>query len=205
MELEKYNLKRDFNKTTEPKGMKKNSKGELRFVVQKHAASHLHYDFRLEIDRVLVSWAVPKGPSANPSDRRLAIRTENHPMDYIDFEGTIPKGEYGAGTVMAWDTGTYHAEGNSEVSQDNALMKKQLESGSIKVILEGAKLKGSWHLVLMKGDERQWLLIKGKDEYASATTELNPNSVVTGLDLETIAKENTSFNTLNLLSEKKKQ
>lgn len=204
MKLEKYNLKRDFKKTTEPQGINKKSKGQLHFVVQKHAASHLHYDFRLEIDGVLVSWAVPKGPSVNPSERRLAIQTEDHPMNYIDFEGTIPKGEYGAGTVMVWDAGAYHAEGNSDVSKDNVLMKKQLESGSIKVILEGTKLKGSWHLVLMKGEERQWLLIKGKDEYANAITEFNPDSVATGRDLETIAKENTVFENNDLSHEKKK-
>ena len=168
MGLEKYNEKRDFKKTREPKGIKKSSKGKLRFVVQKHDASRLHYDFRLEIDGVLVSWAVPKGPSANPADRRLAVQTEDHPIGYIDFEGTIPQGEYGGGTVMVWDIGTYHAEGNEDDARDNSLMKKQLRDGNIKVVLEGKKLKGSWHCVMMKGEDRQWLLMKGEDEHSGS-------------------------------------
>ena len=187
MALEKYNAKRDFKKTKEPKGIKKSSKGQLRFVVQKHAASHLHYDFRLEINGVLVSWAVPKGPSGNPADKRLAMHVEDHPMDYIDFEGTIPKGEYGGGTVMVWDIGTYHAEGNDVVSKDNALMKKQLASGSIKIVLDGQKLKGAWHLVKMKGENDQWLLMKSKDEFVSKK-DFDPNSILTGRDFDAIAK-----------------
>jgi len=190
MPLEKYNQKRDFEKTKEPKGVKKTSKGDLRFVVQKHAASHLHYDFRLEIDGVLVSWAVPKGPSSNPADKRLAMHVEDHPMDYIDFEGTIPKGEYGGGTVMVWDIGTYHAEGNEVVSKDNNLMKKQVKDGSVKIILKGQKLKGSWHLVRMKGENDQWLLMKSKDEFAGKK-EFEPNSILTGRDFEAIEKGNT--------------
>ncbi|GEP51752.1 ATP-dependent DNA ligase [Flavobacterium noncentrifugens] len=187
MALEKYNAKRDFKKTAEPQGVKKSSNGALRFVVQKHAASHLHYDFRLEIDGVLVSWAVPKGPSSNPADKRLAMHVEDHPMDYIDFEGTIPKGEYGGGTVMVWDIGTYHAEENDAVSKDNLLMKKQLKSGSIKVVLDGGKLHGSWHLVKMKGENDQWLLMKSKDEFADKK-EFDPNSILTGRDFDAIAK-----------------
>ena len=187
MALEKYNAKRDFKKTKEPKGVKKASTGALRFVVQKHAASHLHYDFRLEIDGVLASWAVPKGPSSNPADKRLAMHVEDHPMDYIDFEGTIPKGEYGGGTVMVWDIGTYHAEENDDVSKDNTLMKKQLQSGSIKVVLSGGKLHGSWHLVKMKGENDQWLLMKSKDEFADKK-EFDPNSILTGRDFDAIAK-----------------
>lgn len=188
MALEKYNEKRDFTKTKEPKGKTAKSTGELRFVVQKHAASHLHYDFRLEVGGVLVSWAVPKGPSANPSDKRLAMQTEDHPMAYIDFEGTIPKGEYGGGTVMVWDTGTYHAEGNDIASKDNALMKKQVRDGNIKIVLEGEKLKGSWHLVRMKDEERQWLLMKSKDKYAGAKVTFDQTSVLTGRELEEIAE-----------------
>ncbi|MDR6968359.1 bifunctional non-homologous end joining protein LigD [Flavobacterium arsenatis] len=187
MALEKYNEKRDFNKTKEPKGVKKSSKDKLRFVVQKHAASRLHYDFRLEIDGVLVSWAVPKGPSSNPSDKRLAVQTEDHPMDYIDFEGTIPKGEYGGGTVMVWDIGTYHAEGSTTLAEDKRVLRKQLKEGSIKVTLEGKKLKGSWHIVRMKGENRQWLLMKAKDDYANQK-EFEGNSVLSGLDFKGIEK-----------------
>jgi bifunctional non-homologous end joining protein LigD len=190
MGLEKYNEKRDFTKTKEPKGVKKASKGNLRFVVQKHAASHLHYDFRLEINGVLVSWAVPKGPSGNPSDRRLAMQTEDHPMGYIDFEGMIPQGEYGGGTVMVWDIGTYHAEGNDDSSKDNLLMKKMLREGNIKVVLDGGKMHGSWHIVMMKkeDDRKQWLLMKGKDEFAGPKVEFDPNSILTGRDFDAIEK-----------------
>ncbi|HEX9979738.1 MAG TPA: DNA ligase D [Flavobacterium sp.] len=188
MGLEKYNEKRDFSKTLEPKGVQKTSKGKLRFVVQKHAASRLHYDFRLEIDGVLVSWAVPKGPSANPADRRLAVQTEDHPMGYMEFEGTIPKGEYGGGTVMVWDIGTYHAEGNEDDAKDNSLMKKQLRDGNIKVVLEGGKLHGSWHLVMMKGEERQWLLMKGKDEFSGTNITFDETSILTGRDFAKIEK-----------------
>ena len=191
MALEKYNAKRNFKKTNEPQGIKKTSKGALRFVVQHHAASHLHYDFRLEIDGVLVSWAVPKGPSANPSDKRLAMHVEDHPMDYIDFEGTIPQGEYGGGTVMVWDIGTYEPEGDVLLSKQNAAMKKQLASGSIKIVLKGSKLKGSWALVKMHGrGENQWLLIKHKDELAGNTIEFNPNSILSNRNFDEIAKGN---------------
>lgn len=190
MSLEKYNSKRNFKKTHEPKGTKKASSGILRFVVQKHAATRLHYDFRLEINGVLVSWAVPKGPSANPEDKRLAIQTEDHPMAYIDFEGIIPQGQYGGGTVIVWDHGTYHAEGNEDVSKDNLLMKKQLTEGAIKIVLNGEKLKGVWHMVLMKGDEeaRQWLLMKSKDQFADAQNKFDEKSVLSGKTLDEVAK-----------------
>ena len=187
MGLEKYIAKRDFTKTKEPKGVKKSSGGKLQFVVQKHAASRLHYDFRLEIDGVMVSWAVPKGLSANPSDKRLAIQTEDHPMGYMNFEGTIPQGEYGGGTVMVWDIGTYHSEGNEDSAKDNSLLKIQLREGNIKVVLEGSKLKGSWHLVMMNGEERQWLLMKSKDAYAGEAVSYSQTSILTGRDLEEIA------------------
>lgn len=194
MALEKYNEKRDFNKTKEPKGIKKTSSGELTYVIQKHDASRLHYDFRLEIDGVLVSWAVPKGPSANPSDKRLAVQTEDHPMDYFDFEGTIPKGEYGGGTVMVWDYGTYRPENAAgTISQDNKLMKKQLADGSIKIILKGKKLQGAWHLVEMKGKENMWLLMKSKDEFAGAKVKFDENSAVSGLDFKGIEENGNIY------------
>lgn len=193
MDLEKYNEKRDFSKTKEPKGAAKKSEGALRFVVQKHAASHLHYDFRLEIDGVLASWAVPKGPSADYADRRLAVQVENHPMDYINFEGTIPEGEYGGGTVMVWDTGTYHAEGNDEIKKDDALMQKQLAEGSIKIVLDGKKLKGAWHLVKMKGDEKNWLLMKSKSDSLSKQKEFTDKSVLSDRTMDQISKSNKEW------------
>ena len=193
MDLDKYNKKRDFSKTKEPKGAIKKSKGALRFVVQKHAASHLHYDFRLEINGVLVSWAVPKGPSADYADRRLAVHVENHPMDYINFEGTIPEGEYGGGTVMVWDTGTYHAEGNEDPKKDDALMQKQLEDGSIKIIIKGEKLKGAWHLVKMKGDKKNWLLMKSKSDHESLAKEFTDKSILSNKTMDQIAKSEVEW------------
>ncbi|WP_318641131.1 DNA polymerase ligase N-terminal domain-containing protein [Flavobacterium ardleyense] len=195
MDLQTYNKKRDFDKTKEPKGRTKKSQGALRFVVQKHAASHLHYDFRLEIDGVLVSWAVPKGPSADPADRRLAVHVENHPMDYINFEGTIPEGEYGGGTVMVWDTGTYHAEGNEDIKKDNSLMQKQIEDGSIKIVLEGTKLKGTWHLVKMKGDDKNWLLMKNKSDALSKQKEFTSKSILSDRTMDEISESNTEWST----------
>jgi len=168
MSLSSYNKKRTFNTTPEPKGGK-SSGGELRFVVQKHDATRLHYDFRLEMDGVLKSWAVPKGPSLDPSVRRLAMMVEDHPYDYRSFEGVIPKGNYGAGTVIVWDEGTYipleKISGKKE--QEKALLK-QLKEGSVKIIMKGKKLKGEFALVRTNGmGENSWLLIKHRDKYAS--------------------------------------
>jgi len=191
MKLADYNKKRDFNKTKEPEGKVKKGGKALHFVVQKHAASHLHYDFRLEIDGVLVSWAVPKGPSGDPSVKRLAMHVEDHPMDYIDFEGTIPKGEYGGGTVMVWDTGTYLAEGSEDVAESEKLLRKMHEDGNIKIALSGEKLKGSYHLVQMHGKEKEWLLMKGKDEYADKK-EFGQESVLTGRTLDEITDDKKS-------------
>ena len=193
MDLEKYNEKRDFSKTNEPKGATKKSAGALRFVVQKHAASHLHYDFRLEIDGVLVSWAVPKGPSADPADRRLAVHMENHPIDYINFEGTIPEGEYGGGTVMVWDTGTYHVEDNDDIKKDDSLIQEQLKEGSIKIIIEGKKLKGAWHLIKMKGDDKNWLLMKNKSDSLSKQKEFTAKSVLSDRTMEQISKSDKEW------------
>src|ERR1051326_5984838 len=158
MPLEEYRRKRKFNQTPEPAGHARRGNGAARiFVVQKHAASHLHYDFRLQIGGVMPSWAVPKGPSLNPADKRLAMMTEDHPLEYASFEGTIPEGHYGAGTVMVWDTGTYEPD-------VDVPLEDQLERGQIKFTLHGKKLRGSWALI--NTGERKWLLIKHRDEFA---------------------------------------
>lgn len=165
--LKDYNEKRKFDETTEPEGQARASKGKLIFVVQRHAASRLHYDFRLEMDGVLKSWAVPKGPSLDPADKRLAMMVEDHPYDYKDFEGNIPEGNYGAGQVEVWDSGTYEPLEESKLDAEKQLLK-ELHSGSLKFILKGKKLKGEFALVKMKGSEdNAWLLIKHKDKYAS--------------------------------------
>ena len=185
MSLTHYIKKRNFDSTPEPVGGKAKA-GELIFVVQKHAASTLHYDFRLEIDGVLKSWAVPKGPSITPSVKRLAMMVEDHPYDYKDFEGSIAEGNYGAGTVIVWDKGTF--EPLEEISNKKAREKhllKQLEEGSLKFRLHGHKLKGEFALVRTTLAKNSWLLIKHKDEYAGETdiTEQN-ESVISGKTLE---------------------
>jgi len=167
MALETYNKKRDFKNTPEPKG-KQSIKKSFRFVVQRHDASRLHFDFRLELDRVLKSWAVPKGPSMNPTEKRLAVEVEDHPVSYIDFEGTIPEGNYGAGEVEVWDNGNYFPVNEEEeaISEKEAL--QALSKGELKFVLNGKKLKGGFVLVKMKGrGDKNWLLIKHKDEYAT--------------------------------------
>lgn len=187
--LAAYRAKRDFKKTPEPSGAKgkggARSKHQLMFCVQKHDASRLHYDFRLEHKGVLLSWAVPKGPSLDPSDKRLAMRVEDHPLDYGDFEGVIPEG-YGAGTVMLWDRGVWEPE------TDN--VDQALKEGELKFSLQGVKLKGSWVLVRTKprgkeeGESRSWLLIKHRDEWAGDVdvTEAAPDSVKSFKNLEAI-------------------
>jgi len=188
--LKKYREKRRFEVTPEPSGGKKMSKSAspLIYVVQKHRASHLHYDFRLEWNDVLLSWAVPKGPSLNPSVKRLAMQVEDHPVDYADFEGVIPAGEYGGGTVMVWDQGTWEPE---QPDVDAALNK-----GDFKFTLHGKKLKGSWVLVRTRGYGRSsgkssWLLIKHADRFASVEdiTEQEPTSAQTKRLLADIARE----------------
>lgn len=185
MDLSKYKQKRDFDSTTEPKGEISKSKNELVFVVQKHAASHLHYDFRLEMDGVLKSWAIPKGPSMNPAEKRLAIMVEDHPIDYKDFEGTIPEGNYGAGTVIVWDNGTYTLADKKHSESIEDQFKSDLQDGHISFILNGKKLKGEFALVRLKIKQKNaWLLIKKEDQYASETDVLLQNkSVITGLTL----------------------
>uniref|UniRef100_A0AAU6WPJ2 DNA polymerase ligase N-terminal domain-containing protein n=1 Tax=Chryseobacterium endophyticum TaxID=1854762 RepID=A0AAU6WPJ2_9FLAO len=167
MALKDYNSKRKFNETSEPEGKTKRSKDKLIFVIQRHAASRLHYDFRLEMDGVLKSWAVPKGPSLNPKDKRLAMMVEDHPYDYKDFEGNIPEGNYGAGQVEIWDSGTYEPLDNRSNLSDEKELLKELKAGSLKFILHGKKLKGEFALVKMKNnEENSWLLIKHKDDFA---------------------------------------
>jgi bifunctional non-homologous end joining protein LigD len=194
MALEKYNQKRDFKKTPEPSGkpakskaVKKTEAKGLRFVIQKHQASRLHFDFRIEVDGVMKSWAVPKGPSLNPTDKRLAMMVEDHPMDYRNFEGTIPEGNYGAGTVMLWDEGTYHSSFSEDPQETQKLVNEQLESGDIKLTLHGEKLKGEFALVRMKkAGENGWLLIKHKDEFANQAIVNEDKSVRTGRTLDEI-------------------
>ena len=154
--LSKYNQKRNFNKTKEPMGKRSKKAKKLRFCIQHHIARKDHYDLRLEWNGVLISWAVPKGPSYNDKDKRLAIMVEDHPIDYRNFEGTIPKGEYGGGTVMLWDKGYWEPIKG---------YKPNFKEGPIKFILKGSRLKGMWTLVKLKNDDTSWLLIKDKDEY----------------------------------------
>src|ERR1700732_2965668 len=160
--LAEYRRKRRFEDTPEPRG-KKTRKGESVFVVQKHAATRLHYDLRLEVGGVLKSWAVPKGPSLNPADKRLAIQVEDHPFEYRKFEGTIPEGNYGAGEVIIWDQGTYEVEGSADAAE-------QIERGELKFRLHGHKLNGSFVLVRLRrssgSGKPEWLLIKHKDSDA---------------------------------------
>lgn len=181
-----YDQKQNFMAGAPPAITK--SATELVFVVQKHAASNLHYDFRLEIDGVLKSWAIPKGPSMNPADKRLAIMVEDHPYDYKDFEGTIPEGNYGAGTVLIWDNGSYtlaDAEGAENVDKK---LKSDLEKGHLSFILHGKKLKGEFALVELKTkQENTWILIKKKDQYASDADVLQQDkSVLSNRTLESL-------------------
>lgn len=196
MSLAAYKKKRSFSKTPEPSGKLRPSAGALRFVVQKHSASHLHYDFRLEMKGVLKSWAVPKGPSMNPADKRLAMMVEDHPYDYRDFEGIIPKGNYGAGTVMVWDEGEYEPADHSsrnKADQEKFLLAG-LHKGQISIVLKGEKLKGEFTLVHSSNSEQEnaWLLIKKKDRYSSESDITKKDkSVLSGLTLEKIAASST--------------
>jgi bifunctional non-homologous end joining protein LigD len=186
--LDKYQEKRDTKKTLEPEGKIGESSEQLRFVVQHHDASRDHYDFRLEWEGVLLSWAVPKGPSYNPQDKRLAVEVEEHPLDYRNFEGTIPKGEYGGGTVMVWDEGEWVPRVDVE---------KGLKEGSLKFVLKGSRLKGKWALVRLKadnGNKKNWLLIKERDSYAQDDSGISEyaTSVLTRRTMEEIEEEETS-------------
>jgi bifunctional non-homologous end joining protein LigD len=190
--LAEYRRKRDFARTAEPRGGRRKAARKLQYVIQKHAASHLHYDLRLELDGVMKSWAVPKGPSLDPSVKRLAMQVEDHPIEYNEFEGTIPKGEYGGGTVMVWDRGTYTYDGDDEADPVEAL-RRGYEKGDFKFRLDGDRLKGSWVLVrTRRGDSRrpQWLLIKHRDDAAepgSEVVEEYQTSSATGRTMDEIA------------------
>jgi bifunctional non-homologous end joining protein LigD len=186
--LAEYNRKRDFSRTKEPEGKVPKAKGrQLQFVIQKHAASHLHYDVRLELDGVMKSWAVPKGPSLDPSVRRLAMEVEDHPISYNTFEGTIPEGEYGGGTVMLWDRGTYEAEDGGGAES----LRRGYAKGDLKITLHGKRLRGSWVLVRMNRPGRpQWLLIKHRDgtaDPAQDVTAQHTTSVVSRRTMDSIA------------------
>ncbi len=186
MTLKKYKEKRKFSKTPEPKAKKKKHKKPI-FVVQKHDATNLHYDFRLEIENVLKSWAVPKGPSLNPKDKRLAIETEDHPVDYANFEGIIPEGQYGAGTVMIWDKGIY--QNTTEKDEKLLSAEKGYKHGHISFNLKGKKLKGGWSLNRFR--ENKWLLIKQDDNKSNKKTNIlnRKKSVKSKKTLKQIAKE----------------
>ncbi|HUP89754.1 MAG TPA: DNA polymerase ligase N-terminal domain-containing protein, partial [Longimicrobiales bacterium] len=188
MGLERYREMRDFKVTPEPRGhVARQQSQELSFVIQKHAASHLHYDFRLELNGVLLSWAVPKGPSLDPRDKRLAMHTEDHPIEYGAFEGIIPPRQYGAGTVMVWDRGSWTPDGDPRAGY---------AKGHLKFTLDGEKLHGRWSLIRTRSSkygakDNAWLLIKENDDHAQSEsiTESKPNSVVTGRSLDEIAHD----------------
>ena len=197
-QLTEYRRKRDFSRTDEPEGGadKASKAGKLSFVIQKHAATRLHYDLRLELDGVMKSWAVPRGPSPDPADKRLAVQVEDHPMEYNTFEGTIPKGEYGGGTVLLWDRGWYEHE---EKGGDDAI-REGLRKGDLKVSFHGKRIKGGYVLVRTRGygdgGQPSWLLIKHRDAHAvkgGELTETHLTSVATGRTMEEIggaAKKN---------------
>ncbi len=185
--LSTYKKKRDFSVTPEPSGGRKKKTKKPIFVVQKHAASHLHYDFRLEIDGVLVSWAIPKGPSTDPNVKHLAVMTEDHPMEYAKFEGIIPKGQYGGGTVMVWDIGTYE---NLKTPYDVS-MKQALKDGKIEIELHGKKLQGSFALIRTKlhNDERNWLFFKIKDGKKKVAIKNKERSALTNRTMKQIEQD----------------
>ena len=189
MGLTAYESKRQFEKTPEPKPALRQAGGRLVFVVQKHAARALHYDLRLELEGVLKSWAVPRGPSLNPSVKRLAVMVEDHPLDYQDFEGVIPEGNYGAGSVIIWDRGFYRHPSDSDGKESERLLLEGLRKGDMKFVLEGEKLQGEFALVKTRKDEKSWLLLKKKDRYATTEDILTENrSVLSDKTLEDVSK-----------------
>lgn len=191
-DLEEYKEQRDFQQSSEPSADKKvGASEEQQFVIQKHDASNLHYDFRLQLENRLLSWAVPKGPSTDPSEKRLAIRTEDHPLAYANFEGRIAEGNYGAGTVLIWDKG--HFENKRAQKQDSTSLKASLEEGKIEVCLHGEKLQGGYLLIrTQEGQQEKWLLKKMKDKAADARrkpTSTEARSVVSGDTLKEIQEK----------------
>ncbi|PPK53118.1 DNA polymerase ligase N-terminal domain-containing protein [Marinobacter persicus] len=189
--LSEYTKKRDFRKTGEPSGKAAGDHNRPLFVIQKHDASTLHYDFRLSIGGVLKSWAVPKGPSTAAGEKRLAVRTEDHPLDYADFEGVIPEDQYGGGVVMVWDRGTFSP---LEDDGDKDAMARQLKDGKLTFCLKGEKLQGGYSLVRMntEDDNENWLLIKMDDDKADARrnpVSTEPDSVLSGRSLKDIARD----------------
>src|SRR5262245_38971632 len=189
MALDTYRKKRDFKRTAEPKG--KLSKGKRhRFVVHEHAASRLHYDFRLEMGGVLKSWAIPKGPSLRLGDKRLAVMVEDHPLDYRTFEGTIPEGNYGAGSVIVWDEGAYEPVDQPSADGPTHASLEQLEKGHLRFVLHGHKLRGQFSLVkLNRGKGNYWLLLKHRDEFArDADVLVKDRSVLSRRTLEEVAE-----------------
>jgi DNA ligase D-like protein (predicted 3'-phosphoesterase) len=188
--LNKYRQKRNFSKSQEPDGSKKSSSKKNIFVIQEHQARSHHFDFRIQSGDVLLSWAVPKGPSTNPKDKRMAQPTEDHPLDYAGFEGQIPEGEYGAGSVIVWDTGTYKNL-RAEKEDDGADIDQSYKDGKIEIWLEGEKLKGGYALIKMKGRDA-WMLIKMKDDEADARrnpVNTEKKSVKSGKTLKELEKE----------------
>jgi bifunctional non-homologous end joining protein LigD len=203
--LKEYAKKRRFTRTSEPSPGLKPGEGPLTFVVQKHAARRLHYDFRLEVDGVLKSWAIPNGPSFDPKVKRLAVRVEDHPIEYQSFEGSIPEGEYGAGQVMVWDKGFYSPDDEGKSFFDDRgkaqeSIRNGLEKGKISIVLKGNRLKGSWALVKMQPTKNDWLLIKHQDEFADADPDIlkEDTSVLSGRTMRDI-KENRSPPKLDFL------
>src|SRR5512135_2258743 len=178
MGLKDYTSKRKFEQTPEPKPGPRPKGNHLVFVVQKHAARALHYDLRLELEGVLKSWAVPKGPSLDPSLKRLAVMVEDHPIDYKEFEGVIPEGNYGAGSVIIWDRGFYHHPSTRDENESRKLLLDGFRKGNMKFVLEGEKLHGEFALVKTGKDGKSWLLLKKKDQYAAKADILKENRSV---------------------------
>jgi len=187
--LEAYRQKRDFAKTSEPEGSGgKKTTGKPRFSIQKHRSKRLHYDLRLEVEGVLKSWAIPKGPSVDTREKRLAVPTEDHPLDYIDFEGRIPEGEYGAGSVIVWDIGTYENTTSAEGAE--VPMNEALEKGHATISLVGKKLSGGYALTRTgRGKNERWILVKMKDDFARPDLDIleeKPDSALTGRSVDEV-------------------